>query len=54
MFKAANPYDEIVNKATDENLTAENWQLNLDVCDKVSSDGEAGCVRWQGAMPPLR
>jgi signal transducing adaptor molecule len=42
MFKAANPYDDIVNKATDENLTAENWELNLDVCDKVSGDGEAG------------
>jgi signal transducing adaptor molecule len=42
MFKAANPYDEIVAKATDENLTSENWQLNLDVCDKVNADGESG------------
>lgn len=37
-----NPYDEIVAKATDENLTSENWELNLDVCDKVSGEGEAG------------
>ncbi|UZJ56070.1 hypothetical protein CBS101457_005390 [Exobasidium rhododendri] len=42
MFKASNPYDEIVVKATDENLTSENWQLNLDVCDKVTSDGPSG------------
>ena len=27
MFKAANPYDDIVNKATDENLTSENWEF---------------------------
>jgi signal transducing adaptor molecule len=42
MFKAANPYDEVVTKATDENLTSENWQLNLDVCDKVTTEGNAG------------
>lgn len=42
MFKAANPYDEAVMKATDENLTSESWELNLDVCDKVSGEGEAG------------
>lgn len=24
-------------KATDENLTSENWELILDVCDKVST-----------------
>ncbi|KDN36691.1 hypothetical protein K437DRAFT_260047 [Tilletiaria anomala UBC 951] len=40
MFKAANPYDELVAKATDEHLTSENWELNLDVCDKVSGQGE--------------
>lgn len=38
MFKAANPYDDIVTKATDENLTSENWLYNLDVCDKVSNE----------------
>lgn len=42
MFRAANPYDEIVNKATAETLTSENWELNIDVCDKVSGEGELG------------
>lgn len=42
MFKAPNPYDEVVIKATDENLTSENWQLNLDVCDKVTTEGSTG------------
>jgi len=42
MFKAANPYDEVVIKSTDENLTSESWELNLDVCDKVSGEGESG------------
>ncbi|RKF77344.1 Class E vacuolar protein-sorting machinery protein HSE1 [Golovinomyces cichoracearum] len=39
MFRAAqNPYDEIVAKATDENLTSENWEYIIDVCDKVTAD----------------
>ncbi|KAE8222911.1 hypothetical protein CF319_g3971 [Tilletia indica] len=42
MFKTANPYDEPVTKATDENLTSEDWEANLDVCDKVSGEGEQG------------
>lgn len=42
MFKAANPYDDIVTKATAETLTSEDWQTNLDICDKVSSEGETG------------
>ncbi|WWC72936.1 uncharacterized protein I206_106900 [Kwoniella pini CBS 10737] len=37
-----NPYDEIIVKATDENLASEDWALNLDVCDKVSGEGESG------------
>lgn len=44
MFSRAtlNPMDEPVNKATDENLTSENWELILGVCDKVDSDTENG------------
>ncbi|KAG9309911.1 hypothetical protein JVU11DRAFT_9943 [Chiua virens] len=44
MFKAGqtNPYDDIVAKATDENLTGENWEVVLNVCDKVQDDGESG------------
>ena len=36
MFRAAqNPMDDAVVKATDENLTSENWEYILDACDKV-------------------
>ncbi|KAL4398858.1 ESCRT-0 complex protein [Malassezia pachydermatis] len=43
MFRAPNPFEELVLKATDENLTAENWELNLALCDKLASnhDGDA-------------
>ncbi|GAM89860.1 hypothetical protein ANO11243_079000 [Dothideomycetidae sp. 11243] len=35
MFRAqANQFDEVVARATDENLTSENWALILDVCDR--------------------
>ncbi|RVX75629.1 Class E vacuolar protein-sorting machinery protein hse1 [Exophiala mesophila] len=38
MFRAQqNSFDDAVAKATDENLTSENWELILDVCDKVTS-----------------
>ncbi|RUP45888.1 hypothetical protein BC936DRAFT_147613, partial [Jimgerdemannia flammicorona] len=36
MFARSNPYDDIVTNATSENLTSENWELILNVCDKVS------------------
>jgi signal transducing adaptor molecule len=37
MFRATqNAFDDAVGKATDENLTAENWEYILDVCDKVN------------------
>ncbi|CAD6580443.1 MAG: ESCRT-0 subunit protein hse1 [Tremellales sp. Tagirdzhanova-0007] len=39
---AANPYEESIVKATDENLASEDWALNIDVCDKVTGDGQAG------------
>ncbi|KAI9672990.1 MAG: ESCRT-0 subunit protein hse1 [Caeruleum heppii] len=39
MFRAQqNPFDDLVGKATDENLTSENWEYILDVCDKAGSD----------------
>ncbi|KIW49490.1 hypothetical protein PV05_11164 [Exophiala xenobiotica] len=38
MFRAQqNTFDDAVAKATDENLTSENWEYILDVCDKVSA-----------------
>ncbi|KAI4109768.1 MAG: hypothetical protein LQ339_001552 [Xanthoria mediterranea] len=37
MFRTQqNAFDEAVAKATDENLTSENWEYILDVCDRVS------------------
>ncbi|KAI8139724.1 hypothetical protein BJV82DRAFT_625834 [Fennellomyces sp. T-0311] len=38
MFSRPNPYEESVAAATNENLTSENWELILGVCDKVSRD----------------
>ncbi|KEY67679.1 hypothetical protein S7711_03932 [Stachybotrys chartarum IBT 7711] len=40
MFRAAavSPYDEVVAKATDENLTSEDWGAIIEVCDKVAGD----------------
>lgn len=39
MFRAqANRFDEAVAKATDENLTSENWEFIMDVCDKVLAE----------------
>ncbi|KAL0953380.1 hypothetical protein HGRIS_004619 [Hohenbuehelia grisea] len=39
---ASNPYDDIVVKTTDENLTSENWELILNLCDKVLDEGQEG------------
>ncbi|KAI8082653.1 uncharacterized protein B0P05DRAFT_508528 [Gilbertella persicaria] len=36
MFSRANPFDESVIAATNENLTVENWELILAVTDKLS------------------
>ncbi|KAH9211899.1 hypothetical protein DL95DRAFT_525435 [Leptodontidium sp. 2 PMI_412] len=39
MFRAQqNAFDDVVAKATDENLTSENWEYILDVCDKVTTE----------------
>ena len=32
----------LIAKATDENLTSENWELILTVCDQVDSKPEDG------------
>ena len=39
MFRAQqNAFDDAVAKATDENLTSENWEYILDVCDRASAE----------------
>ncbi|KAL3421984.1 class e vacuolar protein-sorting machinery protein hse1 [Phlyctema vagabunda] len=39
MFRAQqNAFDDSVAKATDENLTSENWEYIMDVCDKVGAE----------------
>ncbi|KAH8601381.1 hypothetical protein B0O99DRAFT_501710 [Bisporella sp. PMI_857] len=39
MFRAQqNAFDDVVAKATDENLTSENWEFIMDVCDKVTTE----------------
>lgn len=34
--------DLFAAKTTDENLTGENWELILNLCDKVQEEGEQG------------
>lgn len=36
-------------KATDENLASEDWDTNLQICDKVGDEGQNGCVELQFA-----
>ncbi|PWY98061.1 hypothetical protein BCV70DRAFT_202235 [Testicularia cyperi] len=50
MFAAKNPFEDIVTKATSEELTSENWELNLEVCDKISSGDETGARNCIGAI----
>ena len=39
MFRAQqNAFDDAVAKATDENLTSENWEYILDVCDRANGE----------------
>ncbi|UPX20365.1 ESCRT-0 subunit protein hse1 [Ascochyta rabiei] len=50
MFRAqSNLFDDVVVKATDENLTSENWEYILDVCDKVGS-ADTGAQQAVAAM----
>ena len=50
MFRAqTNAFDDVVLKATDENLTSENWEYILDVCDKVGS-ADTGAQQAVAAM----
>ncbi|KAK3214508.1 hypothetical protein GRF29_19g389192 [Pseudopithomyces chartarum] len=50
MFRAqTNAFDDVVLKATDENLTSENWEYILDVCDKVGA-AETGAKDAVAAM----
>ncbi|BGP49761.1 hypothetical protein JCM10450v2_005666 [Rhodotorula kratochvilovae] len=48
--RPANPYDEVVAKATDEKQTEINWEVALGVCDKVNDDGEPGARNCIAAL----
>ncbi|KAF8210778.1 hypothetical protein K438DRAFT_1916531 [Mycena galopus ATCC 62051] len=52
MFGGAttNPYDDIVVKTTDEHLTSENWELILNLCDKVTDEGPDGAHNVVAAL----
>ncbi|KAJ7022690.1 hypothetical protein C8F04DRAFT_1310478 [Mycena alexandri] len=52
MFGGAtsNPYDDIVGKTTAETLTSENWELILNLCDKVSDEGQEGAHNVVAAL----
>ena len=41
-----NPHPFLLEKvkATDETLTSENWEIILNLCDKVQDEGEQGSV----------
>ncbi|KAI1118381.1 hypothetical protein F5Y14DRAFT_400198 [Nemania sp. NC0429] len=55
MFRGAatSPYDEGITKATDENLTSEDWGAIIDLCDKVSSDSNGPNQAIQGLIKRL-
>ncbi|CAJ2505161.1 Uu.00g125550.m01.CDS01 [Anthostomella pinea] len=55
MFRGAvaSPYDEPIAKATDENLTSEDWGAIIEVCDKVSSDPNGPNQAVQGLIKRL-
>jgi len=55
MFRAAaaGPYDEAINKATDENLTSEDWGAIMEVCDRVASDSNGAKEAVQSMIKRL-
>ncbi|KAK7716192.1 ESCRT-0 subunit protein hse1 [Diaporthe eres] len=55
MFRAAapGPYDEAVAKATDENLTSEDWGSIMEVCDRVSGDANGSQQAVQALIKRL-
>ncbi|EPS41455.1 hypothetical protein H072_4642 [Dactylellina haptotyla CBS 200.50] len=53
MFRGAagaNPFDDVVAKATDENLTSENWEFIMEAVDKVDGGGEDAAQNVVGAL----
>ncbi|KAF8439148.1 hypothetical protein BGX38DRAFT_1273514 [Terfezia claveryi] len=43
MFRAPqNPFDDVIAKATDENLTSENWEYMMDAWERINESGENG------------
>ncbi|KAJ9151211.1 Class e vacuolar protein-sorting machinery protein hse1 [Pleurostoma richardsiae] len=55
MFRAAapGPYDDAVAKATDENLTSEDWGAIMEVCDRVSGDANGAKEAVQSMIKRL-
>ncbi|KAJ4393796.1 ESCRT-0 subunit protein hse1 [Gnomoniopsis smithogilvyi] len=55
MFRAAapGPYDEAIAKATDENLTSEDWAAIMEVCDRVSGDSNGSQSAVQALIKRL-
>jgi len=55
MFRAAavGPYDEAINKATDENLTSEDWGKIMEVCDRVENDSNGAKEAVQSMIKRL-
>ncbi|KAJ9083056.1 ESCRT-0 subunit protein hse1 [Entomophthora muscae] len=48
MFRSTNPFEERVAKATSEALTSEDWQLIIEICDKI--DGEVSARECLAAI----
>ncbi|KAK6538884.1 ESCRT-0 subunit protein hse1 [Orbilia ellipsospora] len=46
----ANPFDDVVAKATDENLTSENWEFIMEAVDKVDAGGDDAAQNVVGAL----